>query len=75
MQNIQTPQNDDIQDKDMFVINLEKKITALQSCQNEHNLYSCMPCAEFIGCAKRTEYVKAVYDSMSKGQDGDFDFN
>lgn len=73
MQESQTPQN--IQDKDMFAINLEKKIAHLQSCQSEHNLNSCMPCAEFIGCTKRIEYVKAVYDNMSKGQEGSFDFN
>lgn len=72
---MQEIQSNALQDKDMFAINLEKKIASLQSCQSEHNVDSCMPCEKFIGCPKRTEYVKAVYDSMSKGQDGSFDFN
>ena len=32
-------------------------------------------CESLIGCKLRNEYVKAVYESMSKGQHGDFDFN
>ena len=46
----------------------------LQACQREHSLASCMACEKILGCQIRAEYVKKVYESMSKGQGGGFEF-
>lgn len=60
---------------DSFSQHLSDEIRILQSCQQENNLHSCMPCDSFLSCQKRKDYVKAVYDNLNKGQDGAFDFN
>ena len=46
----------------------------LQACQKEHALKSCMACDKILGCEIRADYVKKVYESMSKGQGGGFEF-
>ncbi|MBN2768806.1 MAG: hypothetical protein JXQ68_06850 [Campylobacterales bacterium] len=50
------------------------KTTELQACQNEKSLKSCMECEKILECELRDAYVKAVYESMNKGQEGDFEF-
>ncbi|WP_295701803.1 hypothetical protein [uncultured Helicobacter sp.] len=68
--------NDEALENDaIFEQNLQDKTAILQQCQQEKHFTSCSQCESFIGCEKRTEYVKAVYESMSKGQQGNFDFN
>ncbi|RDU71956.1 hypothetical protein CQA66_05710 [Helicobacter aurati] len=47
----------------------------LQQCQNQHGFSSCMQCHSIFECQVRTRYVNAVYESMNRGQVGDFDFN
>lgn len=69
-QSIQDSGNDDVYEQA-----LRDRSVSLQECQKAHSLSSCMPCAEFLECPKRKEYVKAVYESLSKGQEGAFDFN
>lgn len=73
-QELQTQESGQIQ-IDSFAQRLNDKIKILQSCQQENNLNSCMPCDSFFSCQKRKDYVKAVYDNLNKGQDGAFDFN
>lgn len=62
-------------EQDLFEKNLSEKTAILQECQKDKELHSCSECESFIGCEVRNEYVKAVYESMSKGQQGNFDFN
>lgn len=59
---------------DIFDLKLESTSLNMQNCQQSKNLDSCMKCEHMIGCEIRKEYVKAVYESMSKGQQGDFEF-
>ena len=53
---------------------LDSALNDLQTCQNEHNIESCYACEKCIGCETRTRYIRAVYESMSKGETGGFDF-
>lgn len=60
---------------DIFTQKLEEKSRILQQCQQSKSFTSCSQCESFLSCQTRQEYVKAVYESMSKGQQGGFDFN
>jgi len=60
--------------QDEFSKRLEEKKTVLEQCQNEKSLKSCNECDKIIGCETRRNYVQAVYDSMSKGETGGFEF-
>ena len=51
----------------------DKKIE-LENCQKEKHLHSCMTCDKLLDCVIRDAYIKAVYDSMSKGKGGGFEF-
>ncbi len=53
---------------------LEAKVVELEQCQVKRELSSCSLCVEFLKCTLRLDYVKAVYQSMSKGKDGGFEF-
>ena len=53
---------------------LDEALEQLQQCQTNKNLSSCMQCIEVLKCNTRDYYVKAVYDSMNKGQGGGFEF-
>jgi hypothetical protein len=59
---------------DEWQIALTQKKAELESCQAEHQLKSCMGCDKLLDCEVRDAYVKAVYDSMSKGAGGGFEF-
>ena len=60
--------------KDKFELHLDEMIIKLQSCQKDKNLSSCSLCKDFLNCSLRTEYIDAVYNSMSKGDTGGFEF-
>lgn len=60
---------------DRFAKTLEDKITLLQECQANKQVQTCSNCESFIGCEVRASYVKAVYENLTKGQQGGFDFN
>jgi hypothetical protein len=62
------------QEKDKFEIYLDSMIDKLQQCQVENNLDSCSRCQNFLTCSLRSEYIQAVYNSMSKGDTGGFEF-
>ncbi len=53
---------------------LDEKLNLLQQCQREKHLESCSKCEFYIGCNTRLDYVNSVYNSMSKGQSGGFEF-
>ncbi len=53
---------------------LEDKTKELKACQLEKGLKSCLSCEKLNACELRDSYVKAVYDSMSKGVGGGFEF-
>ena len=53
---------------------LKEQKLQLEACQKEHHLHSCSPCEKFLDCETRDNYIKAVYDSMSKGKGGGFEF-
>jgi len=59
---------------DEWQITLKQKKVELENCQKEHNVNSCLKCDKLLNCALRDAYVKAVYDSMSKGKGGGFEF-
>jgi len=62
------------QQKDRFEIHLDEMILKLQNCQKEKELKSCSFCEFFLKCELRSDYVKSVYNSMSKGDTGGFEF-
>ncbi len=60
--------------KDKFEIYLDEMIIKLQDCQVEKQVKSCSICEYYLKCELRTEYIKSVYNSMSKGDTGGFEF-
>jgi hypothetical protein len=60
--------------RDQWEQALDLKHSELQQCQREHTLKSCLGCSELLDCTLRDAYVKAVYESMSKGHGGGFEF-
>jgi hypothetical protein len=59
---------------DRFEQLLDAAMKRLQECQKQQGVTSCNLCEHCIGCETRRDYVQAVYDSMSKGETGGFDF-
>ncbi len=59
---------------DEWELKLEEQLKVLQSCQNDKGFNSCNPCELFFECELRKKYVLAVYESMSKGSGGGFEF-
>jgi DNA-binding XRE family transcriptional regulator len=59
---------------DEWKIALKNKRAELEACQNSHSLSSCLKCEKLLNCTIRDIYIKAVYDSMSKGKGGGFEF-
>ncbi|ADR34074.1 hypothetical protein Sulku_1412 [Sulfuricurvum kujiense DSM 16994] len=53
---------------------LDAAMNDLQECQQVQNVSSCYVCEKCIGCEIRTKYIRSVYESMSKGETGGFDF-
>lgn len=59
---------------DEWQIILVQKKVELESCQEKHQVTSCLKCDKLLNCEIRDAYIKAVYDSMSKGKGGGFEF-
>ena len=59
---------------DEWQIILTQKKTELETCQGEQQVSSCLKCDKLLDCTVRDAYIKAVYDSMSKGAGGGFEF-
>jgi len=64
----------DSQNQDEWDVKLDIKLEELKKCQESFSLDSCNPCEKFFDCELRKNYVKAVYESMSKGSGGGFEF-
>ncbi len=60
--------------RDKFELFLDEMLIKLHSCQEEKNHKTCSVCEHYFDCDLRHEYVKAVYNSMSKGDTGGFEF-
>ncbi|MDF1876907.1 hypothetical protein JHD47_03655 [Sulfurimonas sp. SAG-AH-194-L11] len=60
--------------KDKFELYLDEMLQKLQACQVSKGHKSCSACESYFGCELRDEYVKSVYNSMSKGDTGGFEF-
>jgi len=63
-----------MQEANVFEERLDVKLAEMQKCQQEKGMKSCSDCSEYIGCSVRRAYVQSVYDSMSKGETGGFEF-
>jgi hypothetical protein len=59
---------------DVWQQTLVEKKSELEVCQRLQGLATCMACEKLLACEVREAYVKAVYDSMSKGTGGGFEF-
>ena len=59
---------------DEWKIALIQKKDELENCQREKQVTSCLKCEMLLECTLRDAYIKAVYDSMSKGKGGGFEF-
>ena len=59
---------------DEWQIALGQKKAELKTCQETHQVSSCLKCEKLLDCEMRDAYIKAVYDSMSKGKGGGFEF-
>jgi hypothetical protein len=53
---------------------LKHKKAEIEACQKEKQRQSCLKCEHLLVCELRETYVKAVYESMNKGQGGGFEF-
>jgi hypothetical protein len=62
------------EETNIFEARLDEELRRLKACQEEKSVQSCSLCEFFIGCEVRQAYVQAVYDSMSKGETGGFEF-
>jgi len=60
--------------KDKFEVHLDEMIIKVQACQKDKGLASCSVCERYMDCELRIDYVKSVYNSMSKGETGGFEF-
>ena len=63
-----------MQETNLFEERLNQALETMQACQKEKAVKSCSLCEFYIGCDTRRAYVQAVYDSMSKGETGGFEF-
>lgn len=63
-----------MQNKDKFEVHLDEMIIKIELCQKEKGFASCSDCEHFFTCELRSDYVKSVYNSMSKGETGGFEF-
>ncbi|RAX57018.1 hypothetical protein CCZ01_07575 [Helicobacter monodelphidis] len=63
-----------MEEKNTFIIKLEQESQKLIQCQEEHALKSCLSCMQLLECSVRQNYIRAVYGSMSQGNNADFDF-
>ena len=59
---------------DEWQIALGAKKRELEACQIEQKVSSCLSCHKIHECEIRDAYVHAVYNSMSKGAGGGFEF-
>lgn len=61
-------------ENNQFEARLDEAKATLEECQKSKSYDSCMQCEALLECEIRKTYVKTVYESMSKGQGGGFEF-
>ncbi len=66
--------SNEVEQKDKFELYLDEMLLKLQECQKQKGVQSCSECDSFLECKLRDEYIDAVYNSMSKGETGGFEF-
>ncbi|MDQ7046774.1 MAG: hypothetical protein Q9M39_03840 [Sulfurovum sp.] len=59
---------------DEWQISFLQKKEELEKCQISYQVNSCLKCEKLLDCTVRDAYIKALYDSMSKGAGGGFEF-
>jgi len=59
---------------DEWELALQTEKKKLETCQEEQKINSCLACQKLHNCPIRDAYVHAVYNSMSKGAGGGFEF-
>jgi len=59
---------------DIYEQDLQEKKVILQACQKMLRTLQHSDCEKMFECETRKTYVKAVYESMAKGQGGGFEF-
>lgn len=59
---------------DKFELHLNEMLVKLEDCQKQYSLNTCSDCEHYLSCELRSDYVKSVYNSMSKGDTGGFEF-
>ncbi|MDX1807932.1 MAG: hypothetical protein R3331_00195 [Sulfurospirillaceae bacterium] len=62
------------EEKSIYDQELDIAKKALEDCHESLNMKSCMDCEKLFDCEIRKSYVAAVYNSMSKGETGGFEF-
>jgi hypothetical protein len=60
--------------RDIWQKRLDEQKLKLQECQKSMGVTSCLGCQKIFDCEIREHYVKAVYESMNKGEGGGFEF-
>lgn len=55
-------------------VDIQNAKEALQSCQNNKGLDSCLGCELIFNCPIRKNYVDLVYQSMNPTGTGEFEF-
>ncbi|MEA1954982.1 MAG: hypothetical protein U9N02_00635 [Campylobacterota bacterium] len=60
--------------RDKFELHLDEMVKKLKECQDAKAIKSCSICEKYLTCELRDSYVKSVYNSMSKGDTGGFEF-
>ncbi len=66
--------DDKSQELDNWDLALEEQLKIIKQCQQNLNIDSCTKCEKLLECIIRKQYVKSVYESMSKGSGGGFEF-
>ena len=60
--------------EDEYKESLKIEIKNIKRCQERRGVDSCLKCDKLLECEIRAKYVQTVYESMSKGKIGGFEF-
>jgi len=60
--------------ENIFKDKLKQQIQILKNCQKKEQVDSCLKCKKLLEFEVRINYVRSVYESMSKGEVGGFEF-
>lgn len=58
----------------IYDLGLIEATTRLKECQVSKDTNSCFKCLVGLDCSLRIDYVNKVYESLSKGKEGQFNF-